>query len=126
MSLGKYKNRSEIYSDTFTVDWEMVADNWYCWDDYYYGYWDDYDYCTSACCVPEYSVKAKVYRRYVSRRHGNVKIDDQLYGELIDMDTIYEMGTVYYRERMLRRLLGEEKAHKEMKTTLGDYLKDKI
>ena len=44
-----------------------------------------------------------------------------LLGELIDMDSIYEMGTIYYRERMLSRLLGYDNLHKEIKTTIGDY-----
>jgi len=31
------------------------------------------------------------------------------------------MGSLYYRERMLNRLLGIEKFQEEMNTTLGDY-----
>jgi len=119
MSLGKYKSKSEIYSDTFTVDWEMVADNWYCSDDYYYYYsWDydryyDYEY-------DSLQYKEKVYRTYVSKRF-RVTIEERLIGQFIDMDSIYEMGTIYYRERMLNRLLGLEKFDEEKKTTIGDY-----
>ena len=122
MSLGKYKTKREIYSDTFDVEWEKVADSWY-YDDYYDYWWNyDYDeYCTKSCCMAEYSIKKRVYSTYVHRSYGRVSIDEQLVGELIDMDTIYQIGTIYYRERMLRRLLGEEKAHADMKNTLGDY-----
>ena len=124
MSLGKYKTKREIYSDTFDVEWEKVADSWY-YDDYYDYWWNyDYDeYCTKSCCMAEYSIKKRVYRTYVHRSFGKVRIDEQLVGELIDMDTIYQIGTIYYRERMLRRLLGEEKAHADIKNTLGDYFK---
>jgi len=118
MSLGKYKSKSEIYSDTFTVDWEMVADNWYCWDDYYHYGWEydsyyDYEY-------ESWQYKEKVYRTYVSKR-VRVTIEERLVGEFIDMDSIYEMGTIYYRERMLNRLLGLEQFDEERKTTIGDY-----
>jgi hypothetical protein len=117
MSLGKYKSKSEIYSDTFTVDWEMVADNWYCWDDYYQYGWDydyyDYEY-------ESWQYKEKVYGTYVSKRF-RVSIEERLVGQFIDMDSIYEMGTIYYRERMLNRLLGLEKFDEEKKTTIGDY-----
>lgn len=122
MSLGKYKTKAEIYSDTFDVEWEKVADSWY-YDDYY-DYWWNYDYdehCEKSCCMAEYSIKKRVYRTYVHKSFGRTRIDEQLVGEFIDMDTIYQIGTVYYRERMLRRLLGEEKAHVDMKTTLEDY-----
>jgi hypothetical protein len=120
MSLGKYKSKSEIYSDTFTVDWEMVADNWYCWDDYYrYGWGDDYDSYYDYE-YDSWQYKEKVYRTYVSKR-VRVTIEERLIGEFIDMDSIYEMGTIYYRERMLNRLLGLEKFDKEKKTTIGDY-----
>ena len=122
MSLGKYKTKREIYSDTFDVEWEKVADSWY-YDDYY-DYWWNYDYdehCEKSCCMAEYSIKKRVYRTYVHKSFGRTRIDEQLVGEFIDMDTIYQIGTVYYRERMLRRLLGEEKAHVDMKTTLEDY-----
>ncbi len=117
MSLGKYKSKSEIYSDIFTVDWEMVADNWYCWDDYYQYGWDydyyDYEY-------ESWQYKEKVYGTYVSKRF-RVSIEERLVGQFIDMDSIYEMGTIYYRERMLNRLLGLEKFDEEKKTTIGDY-----
>jgi hypothetical protein len=118
MSLGKYKSKSEIYSDTFTVDWEMVADSWYCWDDYYHYGWQsdgyyDYEY-------ESWQYKEKVYRTYVSKR-VRVTIEERLIGEFIDMDSIYEMGTIYYRERMLNRLLGLEQFDEERKTTIGDY-----
>lgn len=124
MSLGKYKTKREIYSDTFDVEWEKVADSWY-YDDYY-DYWWNYDYdehCEKSCCMAEYSIKKRFYRTYVHKSFGRVRIDEQLVGELIDMDTIYQIGTIYYRERMLRRLLGEEKAHADIKNTLGDYFK---
>jgi len=124
MSLGKNKIKSEIYSDIFTLDWELEAADWY--DDGYYEWYDDYEYCTNSCCMPQFSIKERIYRRYLSKRLGKIRIDNQLYGEMIDMETIYEMGTVYYREKILRRLLGEEKPPEEMRTTLGDYLKDKI
>jgi hypothetical protein len=117
MSLGKYKSKSEIYSDIFTVDWEMVADNWYCWDDYYQYGWDydyyDYEY-------ESWQYKEKVYGTYVSKRF-RVSIEERLVGQFIDMDSIYEMGTIYYRERILNRLLGLEKFDEEKKTTIGDY-----
>jgi hypothetical protein len=121
MSLGKYKSRSEIYSDTFTLDWEMVADNWYCWDDYYHYGWDydsDYEY-------ESWQYKENIYGTYVSKR-VRVTIEERLIGRFIDMDSIYEMGTIYYRERMLNRLLGLEKFDEERKTKIGDYFpKDK-
>jgi len=118
MSLGKYKSKSEIYSDTFTVDWEMVADNWYCWDDYYhYGWQYDYDYYDYD---ESWQYKEKVYGTYVSKR-SRVTIEERLLGQFIDMDSIYEMGTIYYRERMINRLLGLEKFDEEKKTTIGDY-----
>ena len=92
-----------------------------CWyfDDYYYNYYDyndyyyDYEY-------ESWEIKKKVYMTYVSKR-ARVTIEERLIGEFIDMDKIYEMGTLYYRERMLNRLLGIEKLHEEMNTTLGDY-----
>jgi hypothetical protein len=31
------------------------------------------------------------------------------------------MGTVYYRERMLAKLLGDEKSPEELATKIGDY-----
>lgn len=118
MSLGKYKSKSEIYSDTFTVDWEMVADSWYCWDDYYrYGWQYDYDYYDYD---ESWQYKEKVYGTYVSKR-SRVTIEERLVGQFIDMDSIYEMGTIYYRERMINRLLGLEKFDEEKKTTIGDY-----
>ena len=121
MSLGKYKNKSEIYSDTFDVEWEKVADCWY-GEDYYDGWdYDPYDYCTDSCCIVEYSIKKRVYRTYVHKGFGWTRIDEQLVGEFIDMDTIYQMGTIYYRERMLKRLFGEEVTHSETKVTLRDY-----
>ena len=118
MSLGKYKSKSEIYSDTFTVDWEMVADSWYCWDDYYQYGWEydsyyDYEY-------ESWDIKKKVYMTYVSKR-VRVTIEERLIGVFIDMDSIYEMGTIYYRERMLNRLLGLEQFDEERKTKIGDY-----
>ena len=118
MSLGKYKSKSEIYSDTFTVDWEMIADSWYCWDDYYHYGWQsdgyyDYEY-------ESWQYKEKVYQTYVSKR-VRVTIEERLIGVFIDMDSIYEMGTIYYRERMLNRLLGLEKFDEERKTKIGDY-----
>ena len=118
MSLGKYKSKSEIYSDTFTVDWEMIADSWYCWDDYYHYGWQsdgyyDYEY-------ESWQYKEKVYQTYVSKRI-RVTIEKMLIGVFIDMDSIYEMGTIYYRERMLNRLLGLEKFDEERKTKIGDY-----
>jgi hypothetical protein len=118
MSLGKYKSKSEIYSDTFTVDWEMVAENWYCWDDYYqygweYDHYYDYEY-------ESWQYKEKVYQTYVYKR-VRFTIEERLVGEFIDMDSIYEMGTIYYRERMLNRLLGLEQFDEEKKTTIGDY-----
>jgi hypothetical protein len=60
----------------------------------------------------------------VSKR-VRVTIEERLVGEFIDMDSIYEMGTIYYRERMLNRLLGLEKFDKEKKTTIGDYFPSK-
>jgi hypothetical protein len=118
MSLGKYKSKSEIYSDTFTVDWEMVVDNWYCWDDYYY--YDNYDYYDYYEYDESWQYKEKIYGTYVSKRF-RVSIEERLIGQFIDMDSIYEMGTIYYRERMLNRLLGLEKFDEEKKTTIGDY-----
>jgi hypothetical protein len=119
MSLGKHKNRLETYSDTFTLEWEMLADSWYCWDDYYTfgGVYDSYYYDWE---YDSWQIKEKVYQTYVCKR-GKVIIEERLVGEFIDMDSIYEMGTLYYRERMLSRLLGEEKFSKEIKTTIGDY-----
>jgi len=122
MSLGKYKSRSEIYSDTFTLDWEMVADNWYCWDDYYHYGWE-YDY-DSDYEYESWQYKEKIYGTYVSKR-VRVTIEERLIGRFIDMDSIYEMGTIYYRERMLNRLLGLEKFDEERKTTIGDYFPSK-
>lgn len=118
MSLGKYKNKSEIYSDTFNIDWEMDL----CWyfDDYYYDYYDGYDYSYYDYEYESWSVKEKVYMTYVSKR-VRVTIEERLIGEFIDMDRIYEMGSIYYRERMLNRLLGIEKFREEMNTTLRDY-----
>lgn len=116
MSLGKYKNKSEIYSDTFNIDWEMDL----CWyfDDYYdYCDYDDFYYDYE---YDSWSVKEKVYQTYLSKR-TRVTIEERLIGEFIDMDKIYEMGSLYYRERMLNRLLGIEKFREEMNTTLGDY-----
>jgi hypothetical protein len=118
MSLGKYKSKSEIYSDTFTVDWEMVVDNWYCRDDYYY--YDNYDYYDYYEYDESWQYKEKIYGTYVSKRF-RVSIEERLIGQFIDMDSIYEMGTIYYRERMLNRLLGLEKFDEEKKTTIGDY-----
>jgi len=118
MSLGKYKSKSEIYSDTFTVDWEMVVDNWYCWDDYYY--YDNYDYYDYYEYDESWQYKEKIYGTYVSKRF-RVSIEERLIGQFIDMDSIYEMGTIYYRERMLNRILGLEKFDEEKKTTIGDY-----
>ena len=34
---------------------------------------------------------------------------------------VFKMGTIYYRERMINRLLGLEKFDEEKKTTIGDY-----
>lgn len=117
MSLGKTKNKTERYSDIYSLNWEMDI----CWyfDDYYYNYYDyndyyyDYEY-------ESWEIKKKVYMTYVSKR-VRVTIEERLIGEFIDMDKIYEMGSLYYRERMLNRLLGIEKLHEEMNTTLGDY-----
>ena len=125
MSLGKYKNKSEIYSDTFTVDWEMIADNWHCWDDYYHYGWEYDSYSYYDYEYESWEIKKKVYMTYVSKR-SRVTIEERLIGEFIDMDRIYEMGSIYYRERMLNRLLGIEKFREEMNTTLGDYFPKKL
>ena len=120
MSLGKYKNKSEIYSDTFNIDWEMDL----CWyfDDYYDYY--DYDHFYYDYEYESWEIKKKVYMTYISKR-ARVTIEERLIGEFIDMDKIYEMGSLYYRERMLNRLLGIEKFREEMNTTLGDYFPKK-
>ena len=123
MSLGKTKNKTEKYSDIYSLNWEMNTGIWY-FDDYY----DYYDYDYSRYYDYEYEsweIKKKVYMTYVSKR-VRVTIEERLIGEFIDMDKIYEMGSLYYRERMLNRLLGIEKFREEMNTTLGDYFpKDK-
>ena len=118
MSLGKTKNKTERYSDIYSLSWEMDI-SWY-FDDYYYDYYDGYDYAYYDYEYESWEIKKKVYMTYVSKR-GRVTIEERLIGEFIDMDKIYEMGSLYYRERMLNRLLGIEKFREEMNTTLGDY-----
>ena len=126
MSLSKYKNKTSKYSEIFDLEWEKNADSWY-YNDYYdyYEYWDD-EYCDKSCCMADYSIKNRVYATYLYRRGNGVSISDTLIGEFIDMDTIYMIGTIYYRDKMLRRLLGEEKFHTEIVTTLGDYFPKNI
>jgi hypothetical protein len=120
MSLGKYKNKQDKYSDVFNINWELNADCWYYYDDYYnYDYYDDdyyYDYY-------DWEYKEKVYKKYISKRLGRIQINESFYGSYIDMDKIYEMGTNYYRERMLARILGDEKWEEDKKTKLGDFIK---
>ena len=118
MSLGKTKNKTERYSDIYSLGWEMDM-SWY-FDDYYYDYYDGYDYAYYDYEYESWEIKKKVYMTYVSKR-GRVTIEERLIGEFIDMDKIYEMGSLYYRERMLNRILGIEKFREEMNTTLGDY-----
>ena len=117
MSLGKTKNKTERYSDIYSLNWEMDTGIWY-FDDYYDYY--DYDHFYYDYEYESWEIKQKVYMTYVSKR-ARVTIEERLIGEFIDMDKIYEMGSLYYRERMLNRLLGIEKFREEMNTTLGDY-----
>ena len=125
MSLGKTKNKTERYSDIYSLDWEMNTGIWYFND--YYEYYDHYGYGNYYYSheYETFSVKERVYMTYVQKSFGRVTIDQRLVGEFIDMDKIYEMGSVYYRERMLNRLLGIEKLSEEMNTTLGDYFPKK-
>lgn len=115
MSLGKTKNKIERYADIYSLNWEMDMDIWYI-DDYY----DYYDYNDFYYDYEYFSIKEQIFMTYISKR-GRVTIEERLIGEFIDMDKIYEMGSLYYRERMLNRLLGIEKFREEMNTTLGDY-----
>lgn len=117
MSLGKTKNKTERYSDIYSLNWEMDTGIWY-FDEYYDYY--DYDHFYYDYEYESWEIKQKVYMTYVSKR-ARVTIEERLIGEFIDMDKIYEMGSLYYRERMLNRLLGIEKFREEMNTTLGDY-----
>ena len=125
MSLRKTKNKAEIYSDVYSLEWEMNMEWWF--DDYYdwygYGYaydsYYDYEY-------DDFEEKERLYSTRVHKSFGRVTIQESLVGAYIDMDQIYQMGSLYYRERMLNRLLGIEKFDDEKKTTIGDYLKDKI
>lgn len=119
MSLGKYKNKTEIYSDIFTIEWEILSlqDN----DDYYYDwYLDEYESCMKSCCKPQYTFKDKIYQSRIHRKYGLFRTKNQLIGEYIDMDKIYEIGTTYYRDIMIKKILGEETS--DIKSTLGDYL----
>ena len=119
MSLGKTKNKTERYSDIYSLNWEMDTGIWY-FDDYYDYYDCYYDLGYYGYTYEYFSIREQVFMTYVSKR-GRVTIEKRLIGEFIDMDKIYEMGSLYYRERMLNRLLGIEKFREEMNTTLGDY-----
>lgn len=122
MSLGKYKTRSEAYSETFGLEWEKEAGDWY--GDSYYDWWDaDYDdYCEKPCCMADYSYRENIYGKHLRRRAGGVYIDEQMLGSLIDMDTIYLIGTVCYRNRVIDMLLGERTPSGPAGVRLGDYL----
>jgi len=116
------KNKTEKYLNVYNLKFEIDIDSYYELDYYWDYYWDYYDeYCTESCCYPEYIIKERLYKSYIHKRCGRVVKQTMLLGELIDMDSIYEMGTIYYRERMLSRLLGYDNLHKEIKTTIGDY-----
>ena len=118
MSLGKNKNRLDIYSDIFNLDWEMSVfdsdQNYYYYYDYYCDYNDLY-YCDCEECSPKWSVKEKIYITRIISKYG---IYTHQFGSFVDMDSIYEMGTIYYRNNILNRLLGED----IKKTTIGDFL----
>lgn len=125
MSLRKTKNRAEIYSDTYSLEWEMDLEGWF--DDYYYEYYDNYGHSYYYDYEYEdFEERDRLYSTHVHKSFGRVTIQESLVGVYIDMDQIYQMGSLYYRERMLNRILGIEKFDHEKKTTLGDYLKDKI
>lgn len=115
------KSKTEIYLETFTLDWELDAEFWY--GDDYYGYYSDEDpwYCGCPSCAPIWSEKGRVYTTHLSKRRHRIDIEERLVGAFVDMDSIYEMGTVYYRERMLAKLLGDEKSPEELATKIGDY-----
>ena len=114
------KNKTETYLNVYNLQFELDMDLYYYYDwDYDWDY--DDEYCTEPCCYIDFQVKESVYKTYIHKRGGWISKENRLIGQLIDMDSIYEIGTLYYRERMLSRLLGDEKFHKEVKNTIGDY-----
>lgn len=126
MSLGKNKSKIEIYSGIFTAEWEMIADNWY--GDDYYGYYDrwDYDpwYCDCPSCTSTWSIREKVYTTHISKR-VRPTMEKRHLGDFIDMDSVYEIGTPEYRNRMIGKLLGDEKFASETGMTIGDLFPKK-
>lgn len=113
MSLGKYKIKSEIYSDIFTTEWEILSN--YDDLDYYYPY--DWEWCYNSCCWPEYEVENKVYVERVRRKGSLIRLKIQLIGEFIDMCSIYKRGSINYRDLIISKILDED-----IKNTLGDYI----
>jgi len=121
MSLKKYKNRAELIEDAldqFELDpFKSVGFSWwnssYFWDyddywyyDYDYDYdYDDCDYCESLYSIDEINNYLSSLNWKMVTKFGGVSISSpRIYGNYIDMDSIY--GKVEKRNRRIDIVLG--------------------
>jgi len=116
MSLKKYKNRAELIEDAldqFELD-PFKSVGFSCWnssyfwdyDDYwYYDYDDDCDYCESLYSIDEINNYLSSLNWKMVTKFGGVSISSpRIYGNYIDMDSIY--GKVEKRNRRIDIVLG--------------------
>jgi hypothetical protein len=117
MSLKKYKNRAELIEDAldqFELNpFKSVGFSWwnssYFWDyddywDYDYDY-DDCDYCESLYSIDEINNYLSSLNWKMVTKYGGVSISSpRIYGNYIDMDSIY--GKVEKRNRRIDIVLG--------------------